>query len=120
MDTLGTTVYNIQSKAITGDGGQQGIRGQPLMNHRVVTNLGKLTNEASDLHMWNLRLKNALNQIDPGYKTAVIMIERALDSILTYESWCRIYSTLIHASTQLTIAAYNNLSNDLYILLVDK
>ena len=86
LDTLGTTVYNIQSRAITGDGGHQGIRRQPLMNHRVVTNLDKLTNDASDFHMWNLRLKNALNQIDPSYKTAIIMIERAPDSILTYDA----------------------------------
>lgn len=120
LETLGATVYNMQNKVITGEGGFQGIKNKPLMDHRVASNLDKLTNEASDFHMWNLRLKNALNQIDMNYKTAVTMIERAPDSILTYDGWCRKYSGSIHAVTQLSIEAYNKLSNDLYILLADR
>ena len=67
LESLGATVYNMQNKVITGEGGFQGMKNKPLMDHRVATNLDKLTNEASDFHVWNLRLKNALNQIDINY-----------------------------------------------------
>ena len=116
LEMLGATVCNMQNKVITGEGGFQGIKNKLLMDHRVASNLDKLTNEASDFHMWNLRLKNALNQIDINYKTAITIIERAPDSILTYDGWCRKYSGSIHAITQLSIDACNKLSNDLCIL----
>ena len=94
LETLGATVYNMQNKVITGEGGFQEIKNKPLMDHGVASNLDRLTNEASDFHMWNLRLKNALHQIDINYKTAITMIERATDSILTYDGWYRKYDLM--------------------------
>ena len=61
--------------------------------------------------MWNLRLKNALNQIDINYKTAVTMIEQML--IGAYSKRIGAYSMLIKSENKKGIPAVGMLQSRL-------
>ena len=55
-----------QKASIGGTEGKESMN-KPIMEHRVTSNLDKLTHDASGFQMWNLRLKNALKQVDENY-----------------------------------------------------
>ena len=90
-----------------------------VMEHKVVQNLEKLTNNPADYFIWNLRFKNAMSQVNPKYKELLESAEKLRVQIPTYEHWeTSVLPGLIGAVG--TAEATQELAKELYTVLVDK
>ena len=112
-------LVDLQNRTNTGNGGGNN-QTKSIMEHTVICNIERLTNETTGFHMWTLRLKNALDQVNPLYRRVIAMIENAPDKIMTNDQWCVQYAQSLADQTGLSIEQYNQMMNDLYVLLVDK
>ena len=57
------------------------------MEHKAVQNLEKLTDSPSDWMIWQLRLKNALAQVDEVYEYIIDSSETITKPISSFENW---------------------------------
>ena len=62
-------------------------RTKNVMDHKCVQNLEKLTSVAADFHIWQLRFKNCMTQVNPLYKRIIDSCESLNQTVTTYETW---------------------------------
>ena len=86
-----------------------------IMEHRVISNLDKLTNDADGFQIWTLRLKNALKQVDGNYNTALIAIDNMSENIMSHYDWNVKYGSAIQESMKSNPGQYEKLVHDLHI-----
>ena len=95
-------------------------RWKSIMEHRVISNIEKMTNDSTGFQMWKLRLKNALNQVDANYNKAFSIIDDFADNTMSYQEWSRDHALTIKQTMAHNPSQYDKLMQDLYVLLVDK
>ena len=94
MQEVRKAIGELQQK--TSIGGTEGKEwNKAIMEHRVMSNLDKLTNDANGFQMWTLRLKNALKQVDENYNTALIAIDNMSENIMSHYDWNVKYGSAI-------------------------
>ena len=91
-----------------------------IMENKAIQNLEKLTNAPSDWMIWQLRLKNALTQVDEIYEYIIDASETIIRPISTFENWNWLIAPNIAAGCGKTQTEINKLKRDLYSVLVDK
>jgi hypothetical protein len=119
---IASKVLELNSRATvdTGRTGGGGFFNKGIMEHKVVTSLVTLTNDATEFSIWTIKLKNALDQVNMEYGPILELIEKNPDIIVTYESWAARYGTALVQISGLSAEAVGKLSGDLYVLMVDK
>ena len=88
---INQALTNLQNRPINGNGGNNNQH-RSIMEYKAICNIERLTNETQGFHMWTLRLKNALDQVNPMYRKVFVMIENAPDKIMTNDQWCMRYA----------------------------
>ena len=91
-----------------------------IMENKAVQNIEKLTVAPGDWMIWQLRLKNALTQVDEIYEYILGATESTTRPIPSFENWNTTIAPTIHASCGKTEAEMNKYKRDLYTVLVDK
>ena len=91
-----------------------------IMEFKAVQNLEKLTSESSDWVNWQLRLKNALTQVDGIYEYIVESIETITRPISSFEDWKQFIAPRISVGCGKTELEVDKLKRELYTVLTDK
>ena len=91
-----------------------------IMEFKAVQNLEKLTNSPGDWTIWQLRLKNALTQVDDIYEYIIDSTETITRPISSFENWNQSMVPQIGIGCGKTELEVNKLKRELYTVLVDK
>ena len=121
LNQLYQLVHNLQSQNLLGKTNENGgVSSKGIMEHKVVANLEKLTDNPGDFTIWALRLKNALDQVNVSYGKLLKGIELIPETVVTYEQWRVNYHQALITTSGLTPEAFTKIAQDLYVLMVDK
>ena len=91
-----------------------------IMENKSVQNLEKLTSSPGDWTIWQLRLKNALSQVDEMYEYIIDTTETITRPISSYATWEYLIAPNIATGCGKTEEEINKLKRDMYTVLVDK
>jgi len=123
-DTKVTMIENATRKSsprhieTNGDNGNEKIK--KIMEFKTVQNLEKSTDVSSDWMIWQLRLKNALTQVDDLYEYIINLAETITRPISSFENWREVISPQIAIRCGKTELEINKIKKELYTVLVDK